>query len=106
MEYQSGYRAVSLPQWNKQRIPIGGSSQRRLIQWAVRRAKATAGQFNLTLEICRDLPIPLAPEPEQTRIVSETSRLFSVDDEAEGSIELNLRRCERLRQAILKWAFE
>jgi hypothetical protein len=26
-----------------------------ILGWAVRRSKATAGQFNLTLEVCRDL---------------------------------------------------
>jgi type I restriction enzyme S subunit len=74
--------------------------------WAVTRAKATAGQFNLTLEICRDLPLPLAPMGEQTRIVDEVERRLSVVGALEKLVEENLRRAERLRQAILKRAFE
>ncbi len=77
-----------------------------VVRWAIRRAKATAGQFNLTLEICRALPIPLAPESEQLRIVTEVSRLLSVSDGVELETEASLRRCTRLRQSILKWAFE
>ena len=41
-----------------------------IVAWAMKRAKTTAGQSNLTLELCRDLPIPLPPLPEQTRIVA------------------------------------
>jgi type I restriction enzyme S subunit len=77
-----------------------------ILDWAVRRAKATAGQFNLTLEICRDLPLPVPPEKEQPRIVSEVERRLSVIDELEAVVETSLKRAERLRQAILKRAFE
>ena len=50
--------------------------------------------------------IPLAPFPEQARIVSDVERRFSVIDELEATIEANLQRAERLKQAILKRAFE
>ncbi len=40
------------------------------IQRAVRQAKATVGQFNLTLEICRSMPLPLAPSAEQLAIAA------------------------------------
>ena len=49
---------------------------------------------------------PLPPLAEQHRIVDEIDRRFSILDAVEAAIDLNLRRCERLRQAILKWAFE
>ena len=76
------------------------------MSWAIRRAKATAGQFNLTLEICRDLPLPLPPLAEQRRIVAEVERRLSVVQEVDAVIAANLARAERLRQSILKQAFE
>lgn len=77
-----------------------------ILAWAERRAKATAGQFNLTLEICRDLPLPLPPFAEQQRIVAEVERHISIIEELESVVEANLSRAERLRQSILKRAFE
>jgi type I restriction enzyme S subunit len=69
------------------------------------KAKATAGQFNLTLEQCRMLPLPLPPMTEQERIVAEVERRLSVVDNLEQVVKANLKRAERLRQAILKEAF-
>jgi hypothetical protein len=46
---------------------------------------ATAGQFNLTLEIARNLPIPVPPEAEQHRIISAV--LASVTDMQERLVE-------------------
>jgi len=77
-----------------------------ILSWAVRRSKATAGQFNLTLEICRDLPLPLPPLSEQHRIVDEVDRRLSVIEELEALVAANVKRAERLRQSILKRAFE
>jgi type I restriction enzyme S subunit len=76
-----------------------------VIGWAVRRAKTTAGQTNLTLELCRDLPIPLPPLAEQLRIVAEVERRLSVVDELEAVVTSNLQRACRLRQSILSSAF-
>ncbi len=76
-----------------------------VLQWAVRRSKATAGQFNLTLEICRDLPIPVPPLAEQDRIVAEVERRLSIVEELEATVTTNLKRAERLRQATLQRAF-
>jgi type I restriction enzyme, S subunit len=76
------------------------------LSWATKRAKATAGQFNLTLEICRELPIPLPPLEEQRRIVAEVERRLSVRRQVESSVEEALVRASRLRQAVLRSAFE
>lgn len=38
--------------------------------WLKARAKTTAGQTNLTLEVCRNLPIPLPPQAEQKKLIS------------------------------------
>lgn len=50
--------------------------------------------------------IPLPPLPEQHKIVEEIERRFSVVDEVEKVIENSLKQAERLRQSILKKAFE
>ncbi len=76
-----------------------------IMWWAIRRAKTTAGQSNLTLELCRALPIPLPPLSEQTPIVAEVERRLSVIDELEATAVANLTRAERLRQSILQQAF-
>jgi type I restriction enzyme S subunit len=78
----------------------------QMLAWAIRRAKATAGQFNLTLEICRDLPLPVPPLAEQHRIVAEVERRLSVVTALEATVAANLARAGRLRQAVLKRAFE
>ena len=71
-----------------------------------RKAKATAGQFNLTLEICRDIEIPLPPISEQQLIVDELESKLTLCDNVEETIKLSLQQAETLRQSILKKAFE
>lgn len=70
------------------------------------RAKATAGQFNLTLEICREIEIPLPTVEEQQQIVQEIESRLSVCDKIEETITHSLKQSEALRQSILKKAFE
>lgn len=71
-----------------------------------RKAKATAGQFNLTLEICRDIEIPLPSIKEQQLIVDELENKLTVCDKIEETINQGLLQAETLRQSILKKAFE
>jgi type I restriction enzyme S subunit len=108
------------PEWNiNQAIarfrPVSGLENRYMalllgcpffLAWAKSRSKATAGQFNLTLAICRDAPVPLPPTAEQTRIVNETERALSLADEADLTTGRDLVFSARFRRAILKWAFE
>ncbi len=61
---------------------------------------------HFTGESLRTYTIPLPPLPEQQRIVAEVERMLSVVQELEQTIEANLKRAGRLRQAILKRAFE
>ncbi|HUG71697.1 MAG TPA: restriction endonuclease subunit S [Pirellulaceae bacterium] len=50
--------------------------------------------------------VPLAPLSEQTEIVATVSEKLSQIESAEVAIEHSLRRAARLRQSILKQAFE
>ena len=70
------------------------------------RAKATAGQFNLTLEICRDIQIPIPSVEEQKKIVFDIETKLSQQQKIADTIELALQQAEAMRQSILKKAFE
>lgn len=70
------------------------------------KAKATAGQFNLTLEICRDIQIPIPPVEKQKQIVVEIESRISVCDSIERTVDAALQQAEAMRQSILKKAFE
>jgi type I restriction enzyme S subunit len=77
----------------------------QILRWATQRAKATAGQFNLTLEICRDLPIPLPPADEQKRIVAELDRQISNLERTGLLVDSCSTRISSARQSILTAAF-
>ena len=68
---------------------------------ATRRAKATAGQHNLTLEICREVALPLTAPSEQAEILRRVKQLFDVADEAERCVEAASKRVERSSRAVL-----
>ncbi len=61
--------------------------------------------FNLTLEICRDLEVPVCSPLEQSRIIEEIESRLSICDSFEATIAEDLIRAETLRQSILKKAF-
>ena len=66
----------------------------------------TTNIAHLTLEKLKSVPFPLPPRAEQARIVAEVHRRLSIADELATTIDATLRRAARLRQAILKRAFE
>lgn len=68
--------------------------------------KQTTNLASINLKKLRSLPVPVPPLVEQLRIVEEAQRLLSLADEAEVLVDVNIQRCARLRQSILKWAFE
>jgi len=51
-------------------------------------------------------PYSLPPLPEQHRIVAEVERRLSVVAAMEATVATNLARASRLRQAVLKRAFD
>ena len=61
---------------------------------------------NIGQDGIRAIRVPLPPSAEQHRIVAEVERRLSIAEQAEATIEAALTRAERLRQAILKRAFE
>lgn len=71
-----------------------------------RTARATAGQFNVSLTACRYLPLPLPPLPEQHRIVDEVARQLSVVEACGRALEVGAERSAALRRSVLKAAFE
>ncbi|WP_075323502.1 restriction endonuclease subunit S [Acidithiobacillus albertensis] len=74
-------------------------------QWLKAKAKTTAGQTNLTLEVCRALPFPFPPQNEHQSLVlhlEETLAVISVQAEA---IEIALKQSAAQRQNILRAAF-
>ena len=68
-------------------------------------APATA-QKNINLDILRKVTVPLPPLEEQRRIVTEVERRLSVVGEVESAVEAGLARSARLRQSMLRSAFE
>jgi type I restriction enzyme S subunit len=81
-------------------LSIGGREQ------IIDVASSTSGLYTLSLSKVSRLPVPLPPLAEQHRIVEEVERRLSVVEALEEAVEANLTRAERLRQAILKTAFE
>lgn len=77
------------------------------IDWLESTSKATAGQWNVKVSTCREIPVNLPKSArEQNQIVQEIESRLSVCDKIEESIEQSLQQAEALRQSILKKAFE
>jgi type I restriction enzyme S subunit len=72
----------------------------------IRRLSSGGVQPNLNLSLIKRTLVPLPPLAEQRRIVAEVERRLSMVQEMEAALAANLTRAERLRQSILKRAFE
>ena len=71
----------------------------------IRRQAAGGVQPNLNLGIIRGINFPLPPLAEQKQIVGKVERLLSVANDAAATADREQTRAERLRQSILKQAF-
>jgi len=71
-----------------------------------RKAKTTAGIHKINQSDMSRFVIPLPPLCEQARILSAVERTISVALAIEQTAGANEARCFRLRQSIVKWAFE
>ncbi|MBI1792684.1 MAG: restriction endonuclease subunit S [Chloroflexi bacterium] len=65
-----------------------------------------ATKLGLNFEDIKSLQIPLPPLDEQRRIVAEVERRLSVVGEVESAVDAGLVRAGRLRQSVLRSAFE
>lgn len=77
-----------------------------LLQSQISTKKTQTAQANIFQGKIKTLTIPLPPLAEQHRIVAEADRRLSIIEELEDQLETDLTRAERLRQSILKRAFE
>ncbi len=71
-----------------------------------RRRGSGGNQPALNKERVKAIPFPLPPLAEIHRIVTEVERSCSLIDQLEYQVGLNMEKAERLRQSILKRAFE
>lgn len=71
-----------------------------------KKAKTTAGIYKVNQTDLGECVIPLMPLHEQYRLLEEIERQTSVITANEESVLFALSRVTRLRQSILKWAFE
>jgi type I restriction enzyme S subunit len=78
----------------------------KTINWLENTSKATAGQWNVKVSTCREIPIPICSVEEQKQIVDAIESRLSMADQLEESILQSLDKAEALRQSILKQAFE
>ncbi|MCX5962622.1 MAG: restriction endonuclease subunit S [Cyanobacteria bacterium] len=77
----------------------------KTVNWCIQEAKATAGQFNLTLRICQDIPIPVPLIEEQKEIVRQIEKLFKAIDLMAQEYQKASKLLDRLDQATLSKAF-
>jgi type I restriction enzyme S subunit len=71
-----------------------------------RRARTTAGIHKVNQTDLAQTPLPLPPLSEQTRILEEIDRVVSVSSASGEQVKRASLRAARLRQSLLKWAFE
>jgi type I restriction enzyme, S subunit len=72
----------------------------------LRRNSAGGVQPNLNLGLVQQIAVPLPPLPEQLAILDEVAAVLSTVDVSEAWVKSSIIRACRLRQAILKRAFD
>lgn len=70
------------------------------------RRRTTAGQTGIAGRDLKQMPLPLPPVSEQSRIVEEVQRHLSFVDVLEAALESSIRKSRSLRRSILQAAFE
>ena len=75
-------------------------------EWFIRAGKQTTNLASINLGILRQFPVPVAPGKEQAEIIAIVDEKLSQMEAAETAINHGLLRASRLRQSILKQAFE
>jgi type I restriction enzyme, S subunit len=94
--------------------PLGGYSPSVLAHHLLRQSvvsssvflsKATAGQSNLTLEISRNILIPIIPLEEQHWLGKLLNMNLSITKKMDEGFNLSLKKIQKLDQSILSKAF-
>jgi type I restriction enzyme S subunit len=75
-------------------------------RWIASVVSQQVGQANVNGTKLKGCVVPMPPAAEQMRIVEETERLLSISFAVEQAALADSERSQRLRQSILKWAFE
>lgn len=75
-------------------------------QYFQKEGKQTTNLASISLSKVKALPVALPPRSEIDRVLAEVDRRLSVLDALDTTLDTNLARCIRLRQAVLKRAFE
>lgn len=70
------------------------------------RGQLGIGQPNVNSQTLSRLILPLAPHVEQQKIVEEVERCFSIADQIELAMQNSVTQAYKLKQSILKSAFE
>lgn len=78
----------------------------KTIQWLTDTAIGTAGQRNIKVSTCREIPILFMSIEEQYKIVELLDSAFSIKEKLEETIKTCSKKAVALRQSILKTAFE
>lgn len=66
--------------------------------WLQSRSKKTSGQQNLTIEICKSLPVPIPPLPEQQKI----AKILSTWDKAISTTERLIENSTQQKKALMQ----
>jgi hypothetical protein len=74
--------------------------------WIASVVTQQVGQANVNGTKLKAFVVPLPPLVEQQRLLSLMDELFSKCEASRASVVIELRRVSRLRQSILKWAFD
>lgn len=77
-----------------------------LVQMRVRGLTGGSASPHLNVGDIKGFLIPFPPEAEAVRISAAIDNVLSVIDSTDADVAVNMSRAARLRQSILKWAFE
>jgi len=73
--------------------------------WMMRRTRGNT-YTGINIESLKQLPIPIPPLAETERIVERVEAILSVAAASRETVVRDIRRASRLRQSIVKWAFD
>lgn len=107
LKFQASYSiAIIKPVFYEVNKFIAMCLQSDTVQNQIKKYIRGVAQPDLGLAHIKELILPFPSSLEQDEIISEMNRHISVIEQLEKTIDSNLKRAEKLRQSILKQAFE